>query len=243
MARKGSSGVAGERSWGDRPEYDAARPSAACWVKFFALSGTQNFFNRGFGTSSGGQWALRASPSAIVLVARLKTAAVSATVPSTNVWYHVGFRHRDDTSNNFQLFINGSLEASTYNDNSGFAAGANSIVATLRSSGQYCAIAEAAVWNTPLSDDEFAILGAGFSPDSVRPESLVLYDPMLSGSVAYNAWESTAATDTETGTVSDEDHPPIIYPDGVLDVVQGSGTPPGSILTPYYYQNLLAGAA
>lgn len=222
MAKIGTNGVAGARTWGDRAEYDINRPSAACWVRFSALNAAeQNFFGRGFGTASAGQWCLRATSSNLRIVARLRTSAVGTTTPVTNTWYHVGFRF--DNSGNLQLFVNGSQEASTNDGNTNFGAGADTIAATLRSSTQYCAIAECAVWSTPLSDDDFLSLAAGYGPEFVRPDALILYDSMLN--VASNTWAATGATDADSGTVNDFDHPSIIYPCGALSVVQGGVVP------------------
>lgn len=40
-------------------------------------------------------------------------------------------------------------------------------------------IAEAAVWNIALSDDDVASLAAGYTPDQVRPQSLQFYAPLI----------------------------------------------------------------
>jgi hypothetical protein len=40
-------------------------------------------------------------------------------------------------------------------------------------------LAEAAIWNVVLTDAEVAILGAGYSPLFVRPQSLVAYWPLI----------------------------------------------------------------
>ena len=41
------------------------------------------------------------------------------------------------------------------------------------------AIAEAAIWNAALTDDEVAILAKGYSPLLVRPQNLVAYWPLI----------------------------------------------------------------
>lgn len=41
------------------------------------------------------------------------------------------------------------------------------------------AVAEAAIWNAALDDDEVAALAAGMSPLLVRPQSLVFYCPLI----------------------------------------------------------------
>jgi hypothetical protein len=40
-------------------------------------------------------------------------------------------------------------------------------------------IAEAAMWDVALGDDEVLMLGVGFSPLCIRPQSLVAYWPLV----------------------------------------------------------------
>lgn len=40
-------------------------------------------------------------------------------------------------------------------------------------------MAEAAIWNVALSDDEVAVLGQGYSPLFVHPQNLVFYAPLI----------------------------------------------------------------
>jgi hypothetical protein len=67
-------------------------------------------------------------------------------------------------------------------------------------------LAEVAIWNAALSDEEVASLAAGFSPLLVKPENLVVYVPLVRtiqdvvGGLGFTA----------TGTVVAE-HPPKIF--------------------------------
>ena len=40
-------------------------------------------------------------------------------------------------------------------------------------------IAEAAIWNAALTDDEILSLAKGFTPDQIRPQNLVFYAPLI----------------------------------------------------------------
>ncbi len=65
-------------------------------------------------------------------------------------------------------------------------------------------IAEAAIWNAALTDDEVLSLARGFSPKSIRPQSLVLYCPLVRDVV-----DLRGNTLTVTGTTAAV-HPRII---------------------------------
>lgn len=70
-------------------------------------------------------------------------------------------------------------------------------------------IAEAAIWNAALSDDEVDILGKGYSPLFVRPQNLVAYWPLIrdENQDKVGGYDLTAFN-----TPSIAPHPPIIYP-------------------------------
>lgn len=70
-------------------------------------------------------------------------------------------------------------------------------------------IAEAAFWNVALTDDEVAVLGAGFSPLFVRPGNLLLYAPMVQNPLVASYGGQVM---TVTGSPSVTSHPPVVYP-------------------------------
>lgn len=85
-------------------------------------------------------------------------------------------------------------------------------------------VAEAAVWNVALTDAEVAILAAGYSPLFVRPQSLVLYVPLVRdadedivGGVSLSA-PNGASVST---------HPRVIYPTRPQIVVPSAAAPGG----------------
>jgi hypothetical protein len=46
-------------------------------------------------------------------------------------------------------------------------------------------LAEAAIWNTDLTDDEFAALADGYRPTLIRPNKLVFYAPLIREALEY----------------------------------------------------------
>lgn len=71
-------------------------------------------------------------------------------------------------------------------------------------------LAEAAIWNVALTDNEVAILGRGYSPLLVRPQSLVAYWPLI-GNESPETDLRGGYNLTVTGATK-ADHPRIILP-------------------------------
>ena len=65
-------------------------------------------------------------------------------------------------------------------------------------------IAEVGIWNVALTDDEVLALAKGFTPDQIRPQSLIAYLPLVrtNQDVKGTAW-------TTAGTLTAADHPRI----------------------------------
>lgn len=79
-----------------------------------------------------------------------------------------------------------------------------------------------AIWNVALTADERATLQLGYSPLFVRPGNLVFYLPCIGGDATINL---LGAAMTETGTITEDDHPRVIMPDdNVVQFVSSSST-------------------
>ena len=72
-------------------------------------------------------------------------------------------------------------------------------------------IAEVAVWNIALTDDEVAILNQGFNPQFVRPSALRFYAPLVRELVELRQ----GAAFTTNGVPVVADHPRVILPLGI----------------------------
>lgn len=75
------------------------------------------------------------------------------------------------------------------------------------------AVAEVSAWNVALTDAEVAVLGAGYSPLFIRPQSLVLYAPLIRDE-DYDRVGGLSFTANNTPTIAP--HPPVIYPAPVM---------------------------
>jgi hypothetical protein len=105
--------------------------------------------------------------------------AVTSTGFTSGVWHHAAGVSRPPSDR--AAFIDGGSKGT---ETTSITAGADRTLIGARISTTVGAfftgrIAEAAIWNTNLSDDEVAILAKGFSPQQVRPSALVFYAPLL----------------------------------------------------------------
>lgn len=86
-------------------------------------------------------------------------------------------------SSNKQAFLNGT--GSTAETSAYTLSGIDQLTIGARRNsggfGVFCnvTIAEAAIWTAALSDPEIAALSRGFTPDQIRPQSLVFYAPLI----------------------------------------------------------------
>lgn len=86
-------------------------------------------------------------------------------------------------------------------------------------------VAEAAIWNVALSDSEVAQLALGASPSLIRPDSLVMYLPLVRD--ILDLCEATAFTTTGTAA---SDHPRVYMPSGIPRVARtGAAAGPSTI--------------
>jgi len=95
-------------------------------------------------------------------------------------------------------------------------------------------IAEAAIWDVALTDAEAAILAAGYSPLFVRPQSLIVYWPMVRRLETGQSIELIQSKQLLVGIAPDNGgHCPVIYPAaGQLHGV-ASGAPLAIIMQHY----------
>jgi hypothetical protein len=146
--------------------------------------------------------------------------ASSSAAATDAVWNHCAAVATTTTSR--AAFLNGANKGTNTDSRDPFGSTLTtfSIGRSAQATPQYTNgdLAEAAVWNVALTDDEVAALGKGVCPLLIRPTSLVAYWPLLKGSInisttTLDRWKNRYdLTEGNTPTVSD--HPRIYYPEG-----------------------------
>lgn len=136
--------------------------------------------------------------------------------PSNRVWHGIGVSYDNGAASNDPVFYVDGVSTSLNTDVNPTgspltSADAYTIGNRQSDSGRHWdgMLCEAAIWDAILTAAEFQALGVGVSPALVRPQSLVLYEPMLRDNIDLRQ----GGTPTITGTVV-QPHPRVIYPVG-----------------------------
>jgi len=140
---------------------------------------------------------------------------------STAVWYHVGIMYNYAVGN-IIIYINGAVDANAIISTWGSPTyvhsdslypdfiGSSSTIGFPTNAAQQLdgQMAELAVWKTQLNANDFASLTKGFTPNQIRPQSLVAYLPMTGSGT--NIQEIVKANNgTIIGSIPAADHPRI----------------------------------
>lgn len=193
----------------------------SAWVNADSFSTTPYFFQFGNSASATRRFGLAFSTSGHLWASANSTSAsrnwaTSATL-STGVWGHCAGTFYGSVD--MYSYLNGvSTGTLTLTGTTGYETCNRTGLAVLpRSSfSNYLngRMAEAAIWNVQLTDDEIARLANGYSPLMVRPESLVAYWPLFGRAGSSGDEEGwIGATDlTQQSSPILADHPRIIYP-------------------------------
>jgi len=165
------------------PSSDAHLITMACWVKLTDdVSADMNVmgYSPTDGDSEGFNLVLRSTPNRAGLLLRDgggSSHATSSATLVTGVWYHACVVNASITSRS--AYVNGANKIS--NTSNKTVNGAISLYfGTSGGNSRYLSntyIAQPAVWDTALSDNEILMLAKGLSPLKVKPTSLCFYAP------------------------------------------------------------------
>lgn len=149
-------------------------------------------------------------------------ACVSTTGVTLNTWVHVAAVFASATSR--AVYLNGGSKGTSSTSFSPAGLDVTTVGRLSRNTGvDYFPglIAVPCIHAAALSDDEVAQLAASFLPTMVRPDAIVALWEFDQGA-SPEPDRSGGYSLTLSGT-SQVDDPPLIYPAGVLSVVQGAG--------------------
>jgi len=140
--------------------------------------------------------------------------AMTSTGMSVNTWHHACAVFASPTSR--ASYIDGGSKGTNASSSTPVGISRTAIGLIWDSSPAYFhdgRIAEAAIWNAALTDAEVAILGKGYSPLFVRPQSLVAYWPLIGRTNPEIDIIGTYPM-TENPAPNVAAHPPIMRPNG-----------------------------
>lgn len=132
--------------------------------------------------------------------------ATTTTAPTTGVWSHAAGVFASATDR--RAFLNGGSKGTNATSVTFSTAINRTIIAQRLRSNVYAQgmdgrLAECAIWNEALSDDDVYSLSRGYRPSLIRPENLVLYVPLIRDVLDL----SDGKTLTATGTPAVIEHP------------------------------------
>ena len=191
----------------------------ATWIKTVDTT-SRGHFSICDGTNNNNRWTIENFNDKARMVVR-STQGSSATTGNTltiGAWDHICAINASSTSHRIVLNADfGNDETSTADREP---SGVIDIVVGGRTDqsagGSISSMAESAIWNVALVDDEIEALAAGVSPDQIRPHSLVFYLKQIRDA---DVDQISGTKLTVNGTPVVVSHPPhITYPAGFASI-------------------------
>lgn len=182
--------------------------SMACWANADTLATNQTAIDLGSTLSTNGQRVFMNASGVnaeSTQSAGTRTATTSAA-PSTGTWHHIAGVFASSTDR--RAFLDGGNKGTSTDSRTWSADIDRTIIAARIRSGAVAQgfdgkLAEIAIWNVALSDDDVASLAKGFRPTLIRPDRIVMYASLISNVFDYVGGNTL----TLTGTANVAVHP------------------------------------
>ncbi len=214
--------------------FDGTLPfSMATWFNKDALNDTQTLMSFADPGSTTQQINLRLdTTNAVAANAPGGTAFSSTVIPTSGSWHHALGVWATSTSRS--AYLNGGGKGT--NTDSATSSGMTRIRLGVSADSTPFGfwdgmLAECAIWDVEITDDEALILATGVCPLFVRPENLVLYTPLIRA-VRFPIDLMGGLILNDNGTPTVDDHPRIIYPSRRHIITPSVAAIVGN---PYYY--------
>ena len=197
----------------------------ACWVNPATVSGADAMVELDDGTDTNDVFLLYLATgviNAFTSAAGVSSTATAGTAIGTGAWSHAAGVFASATSRvAYKNGVAGTEETTSRIPTTIDSVRLGSQVGTNFMDGT---LAEVGIWNVALDAGEIAALAKGFSPQLIRPASLIHYYPLIRGTVNQGGSSNTTLdfgkaglnlTETNTPTYSDP-HVRLYYPMGPL---------------------------
>lgn len=200
------------RTYANGAAFDLDPVSVFLWVNLSVTTGgARLYFRRGSGASSGHFYLMRTGTPRYftfgINAGSQQEVSESSFEPSADIWYAIMGSFDSSLASNEQKIR--TWDGTTQRLAQASLAGAPGTPGTQpllfdQDASANARIAEVAVWNAEISADEFTALRKGVPPIRIRPDKLVLYDPVY-------GWSDNQliAGKSETGTLVAYAHPPM----------------------------------
>lgn len=153
--------------------------------RFNAVAGAVDGVLMALGATSGNFDRLVLTRNAALTIGAQSVAATVATSANsgsftTGAWQHAGGVFQTANKRAFVNGAGGTAQTSAYS----LTGLAQLTIGARRNSAGFgvflsAGVAEVGIWTDALTDEEMASLAAGFTPDQIRPQSLVFYAPLI----------------------------------------------------------------
>lgn len=181
----------------------------ACWFYVANTTTNRTLMDLGNTTESAGQ-ALNVNSSAVVqastTVPGATSSAVSSTTHSANTWHHATAVFASATDR--RAFLDGGGKGTNAVSRLFTATIDRTLLGRRLRTNSYSQpvtgrLAECAIWNVALTDDEVYSLGRGYRASLIRPSALILYAPLIRDVIDF----ARGVTLTAVGTPTVIEHP------------------------------------
>lgn len=200
------------REWTNTAAFSPAMMSVAIWVRPHENTAFATPLNKALAAATNGSWGLSLTSPApgkfrFVFIGTGGTNVNAAATSdfTLDVWHH--WMGVYDKSNAI-LYWNGAQTIGVAHTSD--LPTQNSPIrcfernTTTPTNDMNCDLAEVAMWSAPLTQTEATTLASGACPLTVRPQSLLLYDPMF-----LNSNNMFTGPKTDSGTLEHVSHPRI----------------------------------
>lgn len=209
----------------------------ACWFYSSSTTANQTLINLSIGATAGRYIGIAADGSAAGDPVNLfindgagNVNCVSTTGFTANTWFHACGVVASATDR--RSFINGGSKGTSATSRNPTGLDSINVAAFKNGGGARSAfmsgrIAVPCIWNVALSDDDVAMLAAGYHPSLIRPDAIVsLWELDQDASPEPDTWGGLNLTLGGSPTLAED--APIIYPTGVMRVAQSAASPPAA---------------
>lgn len=213
MARDFTNNLSNYIDIGDVPAIDLVGTAMSIhfWMQLDGVAAQQRIISK-WSNATVQQYLIYVTPNKLTFAVSPNDPVTGATALTAGPWYGCGCRKNGSGAGSLEVYINGvsdgtaaSTQANLNNSPEVLRFGRGNNV-TEQMDGR---LAEIAIWDVSLSQDEFAALGKGACPLLIRRDHLKGYWPLLGVAYPEPDLSGNGNHGTQNGTVGAANHAPV----------------------------------